>query len=50
MPIANWSGFVTALRDCWRLDDHRVGDAVRLSILRDGRTLDVNVTLGAGTQ
>jgi S1-C subfamily serine protease len=31
-----------------RLDHHQVGDAVRLSLLRDGRKLDVAVTLQAG--
>jgi S1-C subfamily serine protease len=33
-----------------RLDDHRVGDTVRLTVLRDGRRIDVDVTLHAGSQ
>jgi S1-C subfamily serine protease len=31
-----------------RLDDHEVGEAVRVTILRDGRTVDVTVTLVGG--
>jgi S1-C subfamily serine protease len=31
-----------------RLDDHQVGDTVRLTLLRDGKTVDVNVRLQAG--
>jgi S1-C subfamily serine protease len=33
-----------------RLDDHQVGDAVRLSILPDSRKVDVTVTLVGGVQ
>ena len=33
-----------------RLDDHRVGETVRLTVLRDGRRIDVHVTLQAGSQ
>ena len=33
-----------------RLDERNVGDAVRLTILRDGQKTEVNVTLQAGTQ
>jgi S1-C subfamily serine protease len=33
-----------------RLDDHKVGDTVRLTVLRDGQRTDVNVTLQAGAQ
>jgi S1-C subfamily serine protease len=33
-----------------RLDERRVGDTVRLTILRDGQKMDVNVPLQAGTQ
>jgi S1-C subfamily serine protease len=33
-----------------RLDEHRVGDVVRLTILRDGQKSDVKLTLQAGTQ
>ena len=33
-----------------RLDDHRVGETVRLTVLRDGRRIDVDVTLQAGSQ
>ncbi len=33
-----------------RLDEHRVGDVVRLTVLRDGQRTDVNVTLQAGTE
>ena len=33
-----------------RLDDHNVGDTVRLTVLRDGQRTDVNVTLQAGNQ
>ena len=33
-----------------RLDEHRVGDIVRLTVLRDGKRTDVNVTLQAGTE
>ena len=33
-----------------RLDERKVGDAVRLTILRDGQKTDVNVTLQAGAQ
>lgn len=32
-----------------RLDDLKVGDTVRLDILRDGKNIDVNVTLQAGS-
>lgn len=31
-----------------RLDDHPVGEAVRLTVLRDGKKVDVTVTLQAG--
>ena len=31
-----------------RLDDHRVGDGVRLTILRDGRKVEEIVTLVGG--
>ena len=31
-----------------RLDDHEVGDGVRLTILRDGRKVEVTVTLVGG--
>jgi S1-C subfamily serine protease len=31
-----------------RFDDHQVGDTVRLRLLRDGRPLDVSVTLEPG--
>ena len=31
-----------------RLDDHQVGDGVRLTILRDGRKVEVTVTLVGG--
>jgi S1-C subfamily serine protease len=31
-----------------RLDDHQVGDGVRLTILRDGRTVEVTMTLVGG--
>jgi S1-C subfamily serine protease len=31
-----------------RLDDHQVGDAARLTILRDGRKMEVAVTLVGG--
>jgi S1-C subfamily serine protease len=33
-----------------RLDEHRVGDVVTLTILRDGRKSDVKVTLQEGNQ
>ena len=33
-----------------RLDDYRVGDTVRLTLLRDGRRIDVDITLQAGSQ
>jgi S1-C subfamily serine protease len=33
-----------------RLDDHQVGDGVRLTILRDGRKVEVPVTLVGGAQ
>jgi S1-C subfamily serine protease len=33
-----------------RLDDYSVGDTVRLTVLRGGQRLDVNVTLAAGGQ
>ncbi|RPI51971.1 MAG: PDZ domain-containing protein [Acidobacteria bacterium] len=33
-----------------RLDDHQVGDNVRLTLLRDGQRTDVNVRLQAGDQ
>ena len=33
-----------------RLDDHRIGSTVRLTVLRDGRNTDVNVTLQPGRQ
>ncbi len=33
-----------------RLDDHDVGDMVRLTVLRDGQRTDVTVTLQAGSQ
>ena len=33
-----------------RLDERRVGDTVRLTILRDGQKTEVNVPLQAGTQ
>jgi S1-C subfamily serine protease len=33
-----------------RLDDHQVGDTVRLTLLRDGRRTDVNVKLQAGSE
>ncbi len=33
-----------------RLDDHEVGDAVRLTVLRDGKRTEMNVTLQAGSQ
>jgi S1-C subfamily serine protease len=31
-----------------RLDDHQVGDGVRLTILRDSRRVEVTVTLVGG--
>jgi S1-C subfamily serine protease len=31
-----------------RLDDHEVGEAVRVTVLRDGRNVDVTVTLVGG--
>ncbi len=31
-----------------RLDEHKVGDTVRLTVSRDGRTVEVPVTLKAG--
>lgn len=33
-----------------RLDDHKVGDTVRLTVLRDGRRTDVQARLQAGSQ
>ena len=33
-----------------RLDDHQIGDTVRLTVLRDGRKADVAVKLQAGSQ
>ena len=33
-----------------RLDERRVGDVVRLSVLRDGQQIEVNVKLQAGSQ
>jgi S1-C subfamily serine protease len=33
-----------------RLDDHEVGETVRLTVLRDGQRTEVNVTLQAGAQ
>jgi S1-C subfamily serine protease len=33
-----------------RLDDHDVGDMVRLTVLRDGKRTDVTVALQAGSQ
>jgi S1-C subfamily serine protease len=33
-----------------RLDEHRVGDVVTLTILRDGQKSDVKVTLREGNQ
>ncbi|HSK10238.1 MAG TPA: trypsin-like peptidase domain-containing protein, partial [Vicinamibacterales bacterium] len=33
-----------------RLDEHRVGDAVRLAVLRDGKRIEVTVTLQAGSE
>jgi S1-C subfamily serine protease len=33
-----------------RLDDHQVGDNVRLTVLRDGQKTDVSVRLQSGTQ
>jgi S1-C subfamily serine protease len=33
-----------------RLDDHRVGDTIRLTVLRDGRRTDVNVKLQAASR
>jgi S1-C subfamily serine protease len=33
-----------------RLDDHRVGDSVQLSVLRDGRRRDLTVVLQGGGQ
>jgi S1-C subfamily serine protease len=33
-----------------RLDDYRVGDSVRLTLLRDGRRIEVNVKLQAGSE
>jgi len=32
-----------------RLDDHAVGDTVKVTVLREGRTLDIAVTLQPGT-
>jgi S1-C subfamily serine protease len=32
-----------------RLDDYKVGDTVRLEVLRDGRKAEVPVTLQPGT-
>jgi S1-C subfamily serine protease len=32
-----------------RLGDYRVGDSVRLTLVRDGRRIKVNVTLQAGS-
>jgi len=31
-----------------RLDDYQVGDTVKLTVLRDGKKVDVRVTLKAG--
>jgi S1-C subfamily serine protease len=33
-----------------RLDDYKVGDIVRLTVLRDGQQADINVTLEAGNR
>jgi S1-C subfamily serine protease len=33
-----------------RLDDHQVGDTVRLEVLRDGETREVSVTLQSGSE
>ena len=33
-----------------RLDDHQVGETVRLTVLREGQQTDVSVTLQAGSQ
>jgi S1-C subfamily serine protease len=33
-----------------RLDEHQVGDSVRLTLVRDGRRTDVHAKLQAGTQ
>ncbi len=33
-----------------RLDDHQVGDTVRLTVLREGQRMDVSVRLQAGSQ
>ena len=33
-----------------RLDEHQVGDRVRLTVLRDGKKVEVNATLAAGAQ
>ena len=33
-----------------RFDDHRIGDTVRLEVLRDGETREVSVTLQSGEQ
>lgn len=40
----------TVARLLSRLDDYRVGDTVRLTVLREGRRTDLNVTLQAGSQ
>ena len=31
-----------------RLDEYKVGDAVKISVMRDGKSLDLDVTLQAG--
>ena len=33
-----------------RLDDHQIGETVRLTVLREGQKTDVSVTLQAGSQ
>jgi S1-C subfamily serine protease len=33
-----------------RLDDHRIGETVRLKVLRDGREIEVDVRLQAGNE
>jgi S1-C subfamily serine protease len=32
-----------------RLEDFQIGDTVKLNLLREGRKIDVNVTLQAGS-
>jgi len=32
-----------------RLDEHKVGDTIRLSVQREGRAVELSVTLKAGT-